>query len=209
MRHLFSSMVLTFLTLIVCPAAFADAGTDAVIGAMEQTNWDVKPEIAFLRKTTKFVVPEASLAQLTNTEGYGGAKFAYIFGRDMIKYFEANGYPNLRQGLASGATDQLDAIAAKYSFEFVYEGTGDQKSWNMFNNYSSLIRDELFHWGWVPKSGEAHFIVTTTPKVSAFSATSDGKTFKVNNPVLEIPTSQWGKSVKPVLDKFGTQGNRI
>lgn len=199
----------TLLFLATTLTALANPGTDAVVSAMRGTNWDVGPEIAFLQKTTRFSVPEHSLARLQDTGPYGGAKFAYIFGRDMIKYFEANGYPNLRQALAGGATDQLDQIASKYTFEFIYEGAGDEKSWNMFSNYSSLIRDDLFHWGWASKSGQGHFVVTTTPKVSAFSATSDGVNYKIMNPTLELPTSQWNTLVKPVLDKYGTQANRI
>lgn len=202
-------LLLSLLMTLGQPHASADPGLDAVVGAMRGTNWEVGPEILFLQSTTTFQVPEHSLARLTDTGSYGGAKFAYIFGRDMIKYFEANGYPNLRQQLSSGATDQLAQIAAKYSFQFVYEGPADAKAWNMFSNYSSLIRDEVFHWGWKPKSGEAHFVVVTTPKVSTFSATSDGKNFKVNNPTLEIPTSAWNKSVRTLLDKYGAPGNRI
>lgn len=208
----FLQVVLVAMMVVVggSGGALADPGTDMVVSAMQKTNWDVGPEIVFLQKTTKFVVPEHSQARLVDTTGsYGGGKFAYMFGREMIKYFEANGYPNLRQGLASGATDQIDQIAAKYSFEFVYDGPDNQKAWEMFNNYSSLIRDDLFHWGWVSKSGEGHFIVTTTPKVSVFGVSGDGKSYKLSNPVLEIPTSQWQKNVKPFLDKYGTQGQRI
>ena len=204
------SLTILLISLLVSLApALAAPGLPEVITAMKGTNWDVGPEIAFLEKTTRFQVPDHSLARLTDTGPYGGAKFAYLFGREMIKYFEANGYPNLRQSLASGSCPQLDEIAKKYSFDFVYEGPADAKAWNMFANYSSLIRDEVFHWGWASKSGEGHFVVTTTPKTSVFQASSDGKHYKIQNPILEIPTSAWSKSVKPVLDKYGTQANRI
>lgn len=203
-------LLLVFALLLGCViTASADPGTDIVVKAMQGTNWDVGPEIAFLQKTTTFTVPEASLPRLASTENYGGAKFGYYFARDMIKYFEANGYPNLRQMLAAGATDQLDQIAAKYTFKFVYEGPDNQQAWNMFSNYSSLIRDEVFHWGWASKSGEGHFIVTTTPKASGFGISTDGKTYKISNPVIELPSSQWQQKVKSVLDKYGTQANRI
>jgi hypothetical protein len=203
------AFLLVAMWLVASLSALADPGTDAVVAAMRKTNWDVGPEIVFLEKTTRFVVPDHSVPRLQETGPYGGAKFAYIFGRDMLKYFEANGYPNLRQSVAGGSTDQLDEIAKKYTFAFVYEGPDDGKAWNMFINYSSLIRDELFHWGWASKSGQGHFTVTTTPKATAFSATSDGTTYSILNPIQELPTSQWGKLVKPVLDKFGTQANRI
>lgn len=200
-------LILTWVCLALI--SLADPGTDAVVTAMRGTNWDAGPESVFLQKTTRFRVPAHSQARLVDTGNYGGAKFAYLFGRDMLKYFEANGYPGLRQSLASGSTEALDQIAGKYTFEFVYEGPDEPKAWTMFSNYSSLIRDEVFHWGWASKSGQGHFVVTTTPKVTSFSATSDGTNYKISNPVLEIPTSLWNKQVRTVLDKWGTQAKRI
>lgn len=195
--------------LLNCLPATADQAMDAVTNSIKSASLTTyKPHILFLEKTTKFVVPEHSMTRLAKYENYGGAKFAYYFAGNMIKYFEANGYPNLMQILEAGSTDQLDEIAKNYSFQFVYEGPDDDKAFSMFINYSGQIDGEVFHWGWVPKSGEAHIICTTTPKVSTFSATSDGKTFKVMNPILELPTSIWGNTVKPVFDKWGKQGNR-
>ena len=208
MRH-WIVLVLFVLTLFSMPTA-AQSSTELAIQGIEGAKLSsFKPEVMFLRKTTTFKVPAHSEARLAAYQNYGGAKFAHYFARDMIKFFEANGYPNFRQMLEAGSTDQLDQIAARYSFEFVYEGPDDQKAWEMFANYSGLIHEELFHWGWMPKSGEAHIVSVTSPKVSSFSATSDGKAFKVSNPTLELPSSIWNTTVKPVFEKWGSTGNRI
>jgi hypothetical protein len=197
------------LLLATFGCVYADPATDSVTAAMQRGASGSGAEQLFLQKTTKFVVPDHSQNRLTSMETYGGAKFAYVFARDMINFFEKNGYPNLRQNLQNGSTDQLDEIAKNFTFTYVYEGPDDEKAWRMFKNYSAQIVDEVYHWGWLPTSGQAHITVVTTPKAPGFSATSDGKQFTVRNPVLEIPTSQWNKNVRPVFDKYGKKANRI
>lgn len=197
------------LILGIFGGAQADPAMDAVTASMQRGASGSGAEQLFLQKTTKFVVPEHSQARLLSMETYGGARFAYTSARDLINFFEKNGYPNLRQNLESGNTDQLNEIAKNFTFTYVYEGPDNDKAWKMFNNYSSQIVNEVYHWGWLPKSGQAHITVLTTPKAQGFSATSDGKQFTVRNPTLEIPTSQWEKSVRPVFDQHGKKANRI
>ncbi len=200
-----------FLSILLCLLASplsAETGTEIVVNALKSTNFAVKPEIAFLEKTTTFSVPEHSLSRLASTESYGGAIFARSFAREMIAYFEVNGHPNLRQMLETGNTSALDEIAKNYSFKFVYEGPDDDKAWRMFVNYSDLFRENLTHWGWVPNSGQIHLESVTTPQASGFSGSTDGKVFKMTNPTLELPTSQWSNSVYKDFEKHGKTGNR-
>lgn len=206
MNRLLLSMLLVLTTGM---AAWADPSIDAIAQALRAAGTGSDAEILFLQKTTTFNVPEHSQKRLTAMTPYGGAKFAYTSARDMINFFEKNGYPGLRAELQSGGTTQLDQIAQNFSFNYVYEGPDNDAAWNNFKTYSAQIVDEVYHWGWLPKSGQAFITVVTTPKAAKFSATSDGKHFKVLNPVSQIPTSQWSKSVKPVFDKFGKPANRI
>lgn len=190
----------------------ADKNNEYLAALKSSSNFNSDAQIAFLRKTTHFKIPDSCWSLMLEPAGYGGVKRSMVFATEMLKYFEANGHPNLRKMAETGMMDQvnseLDQIAKNYQFTLVYEGPANKDVWKNFSNYWGQLDSELFHWGWAPKSGTALMTVVVTPKANGFSAKSDGKNFTITNPVLEVPTSGWEKNVRPVLERDGVKVNR-
>ena len=192
------------------PAENAAKSDELYSAILKGNSGEKEAFVAFLKKTTHFRLDNEGWQRMLETGSpYSGVRQSENWARGMLQFFEANGYPGLRKLDAATRDAQIDKIAQSYSFNLILDGPGTPANWKNFCNYwGQLYSTDVFHWGWLPKSGQAAMTLVASPSAKTFSASADGKVFRITTPITEVPTSQWSKNVDPVLERYNAKGKR-